>query len=243
MIDPVKLSRETEKIVCKDENEKKKRKYYRFRDTRFYGGVATGDCLGCNLRCLFCWAWSKTNNPETQGEHHTAEESAERLIGIARENNHNKARLSGNEPTIGKEHLLQLLTEIQDTDLEFILETNGILIGEDPYYAEELSEFKDFIRARVSIKGCNPKQFSKLTQAKPEGFKLQLNSLKNLLNHGIDSHPAVMISFSTTQEINQLREKLTGINPYFVNFEPEEVKNYGGAYKRLEKEGIKITKN
>ena len=240
MIDPINLSKETKEIVCRDKNNEKERKYYRFRGTKFYGGIATADCIGCNLRCLFCWAWNKTVNPEENGEFYNPKDVAEKLIQISEENDYNKVRISGNEPTIGKEHLLQVLTEIQGENLEFILETNGILIGEDPSYAKKLNQFKDFLRVRVSIKGCNPNQFSEITQSKPGGFELQLNALKNLLENEVDCHPAAMISFSTDKEIKELREKLKEINPRFVNFEPEKIKNYGGAMKRLKDNGIEI---
>ena len=55
MIDPITLSKKMENLVSR-ENAKK---YYRFRKTRFYGGCATADCLGCNLRCVYCWAQKK----------------------------------------------------------------------------------------------------------------------------------------------------------------------------------------
>jgi uncharacterized Fe-S cluster-containing radical SAM superfamily protein len=32
-------------VICKGN----KRKYYRFRAGRFYGGIATADCMGCNM--------------------------------------------------------------------------------------------------------------------------------------------------------------------------------------------------
>jgi len=41
-----------------------KRKYYRFRPAPFYGGIGTADCVGCCLKCLFCWSWHiLINNP------------------------------------------------------------------------------------------------------------------------------------------------------------------------------------
>src|SRR3990172_750148 len=49
-----------------------------------------------------------------------------------------RVRISGNEPTIGWEHLIDVLARIPK-DLLFILETNGILLGADPDYAEDLS--------------------------------------------------------------------------------------------------------
>jgi len=58
--DPVKLARETEKIVTKYENGKCKRKYTAFYATGVYGGISTGYTVGCCLRCVFCWVdWSR----------------------------------------------------------------------------------------------------------------------------------------------------------------------------------------
>ena len=50
-------------------------------------------------------------------------------------------RMTGNEPTIGKDHLFGILREVDKTSLLFILETNGILIGHDRHYSEQLSAF------------------------------------------------------------------------------------------------------
>ena len=66
MINALDLTEEVERFVCKDHL----RKYYRFRKTRFYGGCATADCLGCNLRCIYCWAQKKVWNPKKFGEYY-----------------------------------------------------------------------------------------------------------------------------------------------------------------------------
>ena len=47
--DPIKRSEETAKVVLRNDL----RKYHRFRPARFYGGIATADCVGCCLRCIF----------------------------------------------------------------------------------------------------------------------------------------------------------------------------------------------
>lgn len=54
-----------------------------------------------------------------------------------------KLRLSGCEPTIGKEHLLSVLKYADNSKYPlFILETNGILLGADRSYAKKLAKFK-----------------------------------------------------------------------------------------------------
>ena len=49
--DPVARHKVIENKVVKGEL----RKYYRFRTDRWYGGIATADCVGCGLICKFCW--------------------------------------------------------------------------------------------------------------------------------------------------------------------------------------------
>ncbi|HDD72750.1 MAG TPA: molybdenum cofactor biosynthesis protein MoaA, partial [Candidatus Aenigmarchaeota archaeon] len=91
MIDPVRLAEETRKLVARGE----KRKYYRFRAAEFYGGVATADCVGCNLRCVFCWAWNIVNKPEHTGNFYSPEEVVRKLVTIAEKRDYRKVRISG----------------------------------------------------------------------------------------------------------------------------------------------------
>ena len=63
MYDPIELTKKTEELVVK----KNLKKYYRFRPTGFYGGIATADTVGCNLRCNFCWSGSSVWNPKNTG--------------------------------------------------------------------------------------------------------------------------------------------------------------------------------
>ena len=51
---------------------------------------------------------------------------------------YNQLRISGNEPTIARDHLIRVL-ELIPKNLLFILETNGILIGADETYAQDLA--------------------------------------------------------------------------------------------------------
>jgi len=178
--DPIELHEKIEKKVVDGD----RRKYYRFRGTKFYGGIATGDCVGCNLNCHYCWSKRPREKPEKTGKLHSPEEVSENLVDIARKENFDKVRLSGNEPTIGKEHLISLLEELESKGLMFILETNGITLGHSPEYVQELANFED-LHVRVSLKGCSPEDFHKLTGADPKGFKLQLGSLERLVENDI----------------------------------------------------------
>ncbi len=149
-------------------------------------------------------------------------------------------RISGNEPTICKNHLISVLKLIPK-DYVFILETNWILIGNDPTYAEELSRFSS-IYVRVSLKGTCEDEFSRLTGAIPEAFQLQLKALEHLNNYGVNIHPACMISFSPRKNTISLRERLKKINPAFEDFEVEEVILYPAVEERLKKLNVDCMK-
>jgi uncharacterized Fe-S cluster-containing radical SAM superfamily protein len=229
MFDPIKLAESTKKEVCRDGL----RKYYRFRPSRFYGGISTADCVGCCLRCIFCWAWKVVSMPLDHGEFYHPEEVAKRLTGIAEKKHLGQMRISGNEPTIGWEHLMKVL-DLIDRRYLFILETNGILIGENEEYAKDLSKYKN-LHVRVSLKGTRREEFSRLTGALPKGFDLQIRALENLIRHGVNCHPACMVSFSPSDHIEALRPRLKKIHARFEDFETEEIILYPHVEERLKK--------
>ncbi|RMD52415.1 MAG: radical SAM protein [Nitrospirae bacterium] len=229
----MRLSIETKEIVCRDGL----RKYYRFRPARFYGGISTADCVGCCLRCVFCWSWNIVSNPEKHGNYYSPEDVVRRLEKIAKKKHFKQMRISGNEPTICMEHLIRVL-ELIESKFLFILETNGILIGYDEAYAKALSRFKN-IYVRVSLKGTCKEEFTRLTKAIPEGFSLQLKALEHLYKYGVRCHPACMISFSPKENIEALRGVLKGIHPDFEDFEIEELILYPHIEERLKRLGIK----
>jgi uncharacterized Fe-S cluster-containing radical SAM superfamily protein len=142
-------------------------------------------------------------------------------------------RISGNEPTLCREHLINVLKLIPE-DYLFILETNGILIGNDRTYAEELSAFTN-LYVRISLKGTCEEEFSRLTGSIPEGFQLQLGTLEFLKDCGVRVHPPSMISFSPRKNITALRKRLRAIEPSYEDFEIEELILYPAVEERLKK--------
>ena len=213
------------------------RKYYRLaRAGRWYGGIATADCSGCNLRCLFCWSGKPRDNTDSIGEFHGAFEVAQALITTAGKHGYGLVRISGNEPTVGRDHLLQVIHAVEATGLAFILETNGLLL--DLSLAKALSAHSN-LHVRVSLKGTDSKEFSRLTGAHPEHFNRQLTALENLLVSGVSCHPAAMISFSPPEKIKHLRETLQMIHPNLErDLEEETVLLYPHVVKRLKEAGL-----
>jgi uncharacterized Fe-S cluster-containing radical SAM superfamily protein len=231
-INPIELAEKTERIVSSGE----KRKYYRFRPAFYYGEIATADCVGCCLRCLFCWSWHIVTQPGNVGRFYSPEEVARNLTSIARKKGFKQIRISGNEPTLHRSHLLKVL-EFIPKEIRFILETNGILIGHDPSYAKELSRFPH-LYVRVSLKGVCPEDFTRLTKTKPEGFHYQLKALEHLVEEGVDCFPAVMTNFSSQKEIKKLKQRLKEVRRDFEDFEKEELILYPFVLDHLQKAGL-----
>jgi uncharacterized Fe-S cluster-containing radical SAM superfamily protein len=192
------------------------RRYYRFRGGRWYGGIATADVVGCNLRCGFCWSWREASHRMAEGFFCEPEEVFKRLVSIAESRGYEAVRLSGGEPTISRKHVLTLLELFRNTRYTFILETNGILIGADNTYAKELEDYDNLI-VRVSIKGARREEFHMLTLAEPVFFEYQLKALKNLVDAGMEPgrrvYPAVMLSFSSREAYRSLKDRLAEIHP------------------------------
>jgi uncharacterized Fe-S cluster-containing radical SAM superfamily protein len=234
MYDPLALTEKIKKSVVRGTY----RRYYRLvRGGRWYGGIATADCCGCQLRCVFCWSDAPRDHPDRIGKFYEPTEVFNAITSCAKKHGYKQLRVSGNEPTLGKEHLLELLKMVDRTQYMFILETNGILI--DKEYARGLSKFRN-LHVRVSIKGTTPDEFSRLTGAMPEAFQYQLNALQNLIEFGVSCHPAVMLSFSSKENFKNLRKEIKRIAPYLEEeIEEEYVFFYPHVVKRLKKAGIK----
>lgn len=235
MFDPLELTKQIEPLVTKNSG----RRYYRLvrrRPERWYGGIATSDCSGCNLRCIFCWSNDLAREGKL-GEIYSPEQVFKALTASAKKFGYGQVRVSGNEPTIARRHLIELLELFDTTNYRFILETNGILIGYDKSYARDLSRFK-CLEVRVSIKGTSEEEFSKLTGAEPKAFNLQLEAIKNLLDYGVDCYPAVMFSFSPKENLRKFSKIIKEIDRR-LEIEEEYVILYPHVVKRLKEANIK----
>lgn len=240
LYDPVQRHLAIEKLVTRMGPEGQERKYYRIRPARWYGGVVTADCVGCGLLCKFCWVSDVVMfHPADVGRFYTSRKVVDSLAALAGKRGLDLLRVSGGEPTIGKNHLLQLLDTLQGKGYRFILETNGIPIAYDENYAIKLSKY-NFMHVRVSLKGCNEEEFAMLTGAKPEGFTMQLKALQNLTDAGISCHPSVMVSFSSRRSLQILIQRLKQISPRLAEeMEIEELILYPHVVRRIKKHGLK----
>jgi len=228
MYNPIELSKKTEEIVVNGDLKK----YYRFRATRFYGGISTADTVGCNIRCKFCWSGNSVWNAKNMGEFYTPEHVANNLEKIALKKGFNQLRISGGEPTIGRKHLISVLNNVNPNFL-FILETNGILLGQDKSYVKDLAKFKN-LHVRVCFKGSNSQEFTFFTGAR-DGFEYQVKAIENLKDENIRFNIALV---SLKKDTSDFLREFDNINLEQTMIEIEEIILYPKVRKRLEKEGI-----
>ena len=236
--DPVERAREVESIVMKN----LERKYYRFRYARYYGGIVTADAVGCCFLCCYCWNYLRNLSPEKFGEFCSPEKASEKILQIVRKKNVNKVRVSGAEPILGEksfEHFCKLVGKIyeEDPSTEFILETNGLILGLNEKFCEELAEYP--ILVRVSIKGWDEKSFEKISGAEGKYFVYPLKAIKSLQDYGVEAWPAVMYEIFRDDGIKALKNKLEefGIES---EIEIEYLEAYPFVLKNLEARKVKI---
>ena len=248
---PLELAKETEKVVTRQGNEGLERKYTDFYSVPVYRGIATGYAAGCCLRCIYCWSnWSR-DFPEKFGSFYSPVQVAQKLFKAAEEGivySHywrrliskvNKLRLSGCEPTIGKEHLLAVLKFVKESKYPlFILETNGIILGNDRDYVKRLADFKDKLYVRVSFKAATPEGFTQRTGAMGEFYELPFKALKYLLDEGIDARAAAMTDSRIMPKeerelLIQILDEIDSKANYANTLEEEVIDAYDTTLKRL----------
>lgn len=235
---PLKKAEEVERIVMKD----LKRKYYRFRYARYYGGIATADTVGCSFLCAYCWNYFRNLNPERFGKFYSPKEASEKIMEIVNRKNIEKVRVSGAEPILGKKsfkHLIRLIELLlnQKSKLTFILETNGLILGLNKLFCKKLSKFPVWVR--VSIKGWNENSFEKISNAERCFFIYPLKAIKYLQDYGIDAWPAIMYEIFGSDGIKAIKQKMKefGIEG---ELEIEYIEKYPFVMKNLAKRKIKL---
>jgi len=234
---PLERSQEVEKII----SQGGKRKYYRFRATGFYGGMATADALGCCFLCAYCWNLGRNLCPERTGHFYSAEDVARTILKIAHNKGFNQVRVSGAEPVLGPEtfeHLLRILEiiEKQAPMTRFVLETNGFILGSDASWAKELIKFSNLM-VRVSLKAVTAEKFTKITGARGDFFAYPLQALIHLKKAGAHFWPAIMGDFFVPEEILFLRKFLKQ-NQIRLGIEEEELLLYPLVEENLRKRGF-----
>ena len=234
--DPIALGAATEKVVV-DGN---RRKYVQLgRTLRFYGGTTSATEVGCNLRCKFCFSDKPVWKPKNTGEFYTPQQVFDGLAANARKNGHKTISASASEGTLGRQHLYELLDLVEQSEFVYILETNGMTLGDDPKFARSLKRYKN-LHVRVSIKGCSQEEFHRLTGARKSAYELPFKALRYLIDAGVSCNACVSVSFSDSAGIKSVEKKLESMHPGILkSLELERIKLFPKVRKRLLSQGLK----
>ena len=237
--DPIALAAATEAVVV----DGARRKYVQLgRPLRFYGGTTSATEVGCNLRCKFCFSDKPVWKPQKTGKFYTPQQVFDGLAKSARKHGHTIISASASEGTIGREHLMQLLDLVEESEFVYVLETNGMILGNDPEYAQALAKYKK-LHVRVSIKGDNPELYHELTGAHPDSYELPYKALSHLIEAGVSCNACLMSSFSDEEGIKRVKGKLIDVHPGILkSLEIEKITMFPKVAMRLSNKGIKPIK-
>jgi len=228
------------------------------RVSNYYLGSIVADTIGCNLRCIHCWAIDDVRNitkKKAIGTFYSSEQVAKYLIKESKKNNIKNLRISQGEPTLDMIHLLEILDQLNlsKSVYTFILETNGLIFSKYPEYLKKITEFSSLnklknptIHVRISLKGATPEKFNYLTSAHAKYYEYQIDAIKKCLDFGVDYHPVIMVDFIETQdEMSYLKQRLTEIDKkILMKLEFETLFIDEHIYNRLKKHKVKmISKN
>jgi len=228
--DPIALAAATEKVVVRGNQ----RKYVQLgRRLRFYGGSISATEVGCNLRCKFCFSDKPVWKPGRVGKFYSPQAVFDGLDRAARKYNTKIISASASEGTLGKQHLLELLELVDQSDYTYVLETNGMILGFDQQYVRDLNRFKN-LHVRVSMKGCCPEEFHKLTGAQSSAYELPFKALETLIAAGISCNACLSVSFSDQASIKAAKRRLYDLWPGLLkSLEVERIKLFPKVRKRL----------
>ena len=233
--DPIALAAATEKVVVVGN----RRKYANLaRPLRFYGGTTSATEVGCNLRCKFCFSDRPVRKPGNTGKFYTPRQVFNALDKSARKHGHKLISASASEGTLGKQHLFELLELVDASKYIFVLETNGMTLGNDANFAQQLARFKN-LHVRVSIKGTNPNEYHRLTGAIASSYALPYQALKYLIDAGVSCNACLSLSFSTQTGLDEAKARLAAIHPGLLrSLEQEYITLFPKVAKRLAESGL-----
>jgi uncharacterized Fe-S cluster-containing radical SAM superfamily protein len=155
------------------------------------------------------------------------------LSKSAKKYGHKLISASASEGTLGKQHLFELLELVDQSEFIYVLETNGMTIGDDPGFAKELARFKN-LHVRVSIKGTCEEEYVRLTGAMSSSYDLPFKALGHLMAAGVSCNVCLSISFSSPENIKKAEERLAAIRPGLLkSLEKEHITLFPKVYQRL----------
>ena len=225
-------------------------------DPREYSKVFTIQVSGCDFDCNYCYVPKQINvaNPEL-GRYFSVKEIISFFLSAKQKSKEpmNVIRISGGNPTIVPEIIVDVYNEIKNQNLDVYLWIDSNL--STVKYLEALKDnLKDiFNQKNVGVVGCFKgickEDFSLLTGAEPEYYQRQFETAKWFLQHRTDFYvylPALVYKNNIEEKLSIFVEKLKELDKNLpLRVEVLEIIDYPGAklnFERAEKLGRPLPK-
>ncbi len=210
-----------------------RRRYHRFRHSSHDDSVVA-DSIGSNLRCAHEWGWCEgiLDDPAA-GTFYSPEAVVDGLLSMADEHDCSSARITGMEPVMRDDHLIEVAQELDDHDMSLRIDTNGMLL--DQAYLGRLEDACD-LQIRLSFKGPDPQSFEKLAGVNRSWFMNQVRAF--LACHGSDVESRyVLAGVYDGEDCDRLADWLPGEDP---SLEVEKLRLCPQNRERLEEAGFDL---
>ena len=191
-------------------------------DPRKYSKVFTVQLAGCDLDCNYCYVPKETNTADPKlGRYFSAKEIISSFLSAKQgsEAPMNVIRISGGNPTIVPEIIIDIYNEIKNQDLNVYLWIDSNL--STPKYLEKVGDrLKNILdQKNIGVVGCFKgtckEDFSMITGAEPEYYKKQFETAKWFLEQKTDFYvylPALVYGNNIEEKLSMFIEKLKKLN-------------------------------
>ena len=236
----------------------------------YYPGVrtlATAEVAGCNSSCRTCWSSLSHRYPTSEmvddlvqrggARFLTGTETADRLARLARGNSNVQQRITGAEPTITPQWLMDFLSRSLAIGRHVALETNGLDLGYDPVLADQLVRLLEPQRHQVRITShfLAPTKEALLanTLLVADAYSRNLDGIAALERIGGEHHRVLLAWLPGTEDgearydawlaaLSEFREELVerSIDPLGLELRP--LRPFRGAVSEMRRNGLEVSR-
>jgi len=212
-----------------------RRRYHRFRTTQ---DEAVADCVGSNLRCAHDWGWCEgiLDDPAA-GRFYSPHGLVNELEQRCQSDSLDAIRLTGMEPIMADHHLVEVIDQLDDS-ITVRIDTNGMLLTHN--YISRFNGAND-LEIRLSFKGSNPENFSRLASVGTDQFQRQIDAFRACIAEDV-SLDSVLVGVFGEEERDELREKLQPISgKHAAELELEKLRYCPENRKKLQERGFDVS--
>ncbi|MEM4536525.1 MAG: radical SAM protein [Nitrososphaerota archaeon] len=223
-------------------------------DWRKYNNLLTVQIAVCNFHCWYCYVPDELKSGSKEySQYMSAEEILDTFLSIrnGNEDKYNILRISGGEPFLVPDLVLEILELVEKRDLSdmvciwsetnlspFIKNDQGEILAqswlkESNRSLQEFSNFKNFV-LHPCLHGTTPTNLEEVTLVKGNYYTELLEALKVLVDYKIDIYPTFSSNTCTVDGIKDIFYRLKSINEklplrvalieYHLDYEPIDLR-------------------